>query len=137
MAHVIRVLAEAEDKIANERPFRTRIKKGQDDPSLSAGPWVTHSYGFLPKRLHDDVAGSRYVVWSYDTPIAWVRQDGTNVVPNVGYSPTTGQHQAMARTAWGLPHMWRDPEPREVVKIPTTDVLYGKARRLRSGGLDG
>lgn len=137
MAHVIKVLAEAEDKIANERPFRTRIKPGMDHPSLSGGPWVENSYGLLPKRLHDDVAAARYVVWSYDTPIAWVREDGTNVAPNVGYSITTGQHQAMARTAWGLPHQWRDPEPREVVKVPPTHERYGVPRRLRSGGLDG
>ena len=40
-----------------------------------------------------------YVVWSYQTPIAWVDADGTVTVPDQRYSVTTTQHQGQCR-AW-------------------------------------
>jgi hypothetical protein len=40
-----------------------------------------------------------YVVYSYDTPIAWVTLAGEVVIPDVRYSATTSQHQAAARRA--------------------------------------
>lgn len=40
-----------------------------------------------------------YVLWSYQTPIAWVDADGTVTVPDVTYSPTTTIQQNKAR-AW-------------------------------------
>jgi len=46
-----------------------------------------------------------YVIYSYDTPIAWhVPNDGDDggerwVVPEVRYSPTTSRHQNLVRTA--------------------------------------
>jgi hypothetical protein len=43
--------------------------------------------------------GISYVVFSYATPIAWVRTDGVTVIPEVAYSLTTTRHQNMCR-AW-------------------------------------
>lgn len=43
--------------------------------------------------------GVSYVVYSYATPIAWVRMDGETVIPDVGYSVTTTRHQNLCR-AW-------------------------------------
>lgn len=102
MAHVVSTMAEAEEKIKNEEPFRL---KGwtRGVPTLSASPWITHQYGALPEHYQHDVMAARYVVWSYETPIAWVRPDGTKVVPDVGYSPTTSQHQMAVMSAWDLP----------------------------------
>jgi hypothetical protein len=99
--HVVATLREAEEKIEKQRPFRLR---GWTDgvPTLSAGPWVTDSFGELPVNYHEDVNTAHYVVWSYDTPIAWVRTDGTRVLPDVGYSATTGQHQYTVKAAWDI-----------------------------------
>jgi hypothetical protein len=60
-------------------------------------------FGALPEGYRPQVAQARYVVWSYFTPIAWVNQDGTKTVPDVGYSATTGQHQMLVMSAWDLP----------------------------------
>jgi hypothetical protein len=54
--------------------------------------------GQLPREhanafMLDHMTGITYVVWSYDTPIAWVRKDGTVVEPDVRYSRTTSKHQ--------------------------------------------
>jgi hypothetical protein len=56
--------------------------------------------GRLPREhanafMMDHLAGIAYVVWSYGTPIAWVRKDGTVVKPDVRYSRTTSKHQGM------------------------------------------
>lgn len=53
-----------------------------------------------------------YVVWSYDTPIAWAwpghgrsgEQPAGAYVPPVRYSLTTNAHQSIAHTALGLGH---------------------------------
>ncbi len=39
----------------------------------------------------------RYTVKSYDTPIAWVLNDGTVIIPSVKYSVTTTNHQSLCR----------------------------------------
>lgn len=43
-----------------------------------------------------------YVVMSYSTPIAWVLEDGTKVVPDDSYSQTTTRQQRAVRRAWGM-----------------------------------
>jgi len=97
---------EAETRIRNEEPFRTAFSKPPyvpvKVPRLSGGPSAEGSYGFLPKKLRADVDRARYVVKSYETPIAWIREDGTTCVPDIGYSPTTGEHQYMVKAAWKL-----------------------------------
>lgn len=42
----------------------------------------------------DHLAGITYVVWSYDTPIAWVRDDGTVYRVSQRFSATTSRHQS-------------------------------------------
>lgn len=41
--------------------------------------------------------GLSYVVFSYATPIAWVRRDGVVVIPDVKYSATTSRGQHLCR----------------------------------------
>ena len=50
-------------------------------------------------RSDREFPGISYVVYSYNTPIAWVRNDGETIIPDVGYSVTTTRHQGLCR-AW-------------------------------------
>lgn len=93
---MVSTLAQVQEKIKNEEPFRLR-------DTFMGGVWITGQYGSLPAQYHPEVARARFVVWSYETPIAWVTDDGTKVVPDVGYSLTTGQHQMAVMSAWDLP----------------------------------
>ena len=43
--------------------------------------------------------GVDYVIYSYSTPIAWLRGDGNWFMPVAGYSPTTTRHQNTIRAA--------------------------------------
>lgn len=52
-----------------------------------------------PKLDLYDTWGPLYVVYSYNTPIAWVKYDGTVVIPDLRYSVTTAHHQNVCR-AW-------------------------------------
>lgn len=99
-------LADAQVSIKNELPFKMgRVYEGQ--PTFSGGPWLGSphpgSFGALPEGYRDQVVRSRYTVWSYWTPIAWVNQDGTKTVPDVGYSDTTSQHVMTVMSAWDMP----------------------------------
>jgi hypothetical protein len=50
-------------------------------------------------RIDETAARIRYVVYSYATPIAWVRDNGEWVVPAEKYSATTSRHQSIVRLA--------------------------------------
>lgn len=112
-----------------------------------SGPAV--SLGHLPAKYHASIREAVYVVYSYDTPIAWVMevQHGadpyTYVVPNVGYSPTTGQHQYAVLEAWAEARRrqgqskWQMDGRRTVIRVPGNAEVYGQERRLRAGGMDG
>lgn len=88
---------EATEKIENELPFRNRNATLVGGPS---GPMIT--LGELPEQYHEDVRDARYVVYSYETPIGWVTRSGQRIVPDVGYSLTTSQHQYTVAHAWGI-----------------------------------
>jgi hypothetical protein len=96
MKHVVN-LTEAEEKIKNLESFRTASFTLSGGPAIIGG-----THGHLPEELRADVEAAAYVVESFDTPVGWVRQDGTKVVPDVGYSLTTGQHQYLTADAWGI-----------------------------------
>lgn len=126
---------EAEQKIKNLAPFRNRsgalrgVENGADE------------FGLLPERWWNPASDAVYVVYSYRTPIAWVTADGARVIPDIGYSPITGEHQLAVKTAWhGTEWTGGGLTPargREVVPVPATHELRGKDRRLRRGGIDG
>jgi hypothetical protein len=125
----LRTLAEAEDAIKNRQQFVMR-----DTLSGTAG-W-TGIQGFLPEEYLESIKSATYVVLSYGTPIAWIDELGKAVVPDVGYSPTTGQHQYLA--AHALDVDFRPARGRKIVDIPKNDVApWGAPRRLRRGGIDG
>lgn len=59
-----------------------------------------HDLGEMPTEwrntfMIDHMCGISYVVWSYGTPIAWVRKNGQIVKPDVTYSLTTSKHQGI------------------------------------------
>lgn len=122
-------------------PDGTRVWSGH------SGPAVT--FGHLPRKYHASAREAVYVVYSYGTPIAWAVevQHGENpytyVVPDVGYSPTTGQHQDACLEAWEAAlrrqgTYRRGPaRGRDVVRVPGNAEVYGLAIRARRGGIDG
>lgn len=85
---------EAEQKIRDLKEFRNQ--KG----TLRGVKDGAEEFGRLPKRWWNPAQDAEYVVYSYRTPIAWVTADGERVVPDIGYSSTTGQHQYTVKDAW-------------------------------------
>jgi hypothetical protein len=84
------------DALVNREPFVT-------SGALSATV-EEHGSGWNSGRLtgddldrwkSDSKTGSLYVVWSYATPIAWVRSDGEVYRVSQRFSPTTSKHQGM------------------------------------------
>lgn len=137
-------------RIANLQPFLSVVKlpDGTRVWSGLTGPAVW--YGHLPRKYHDGVRQAAYVVYSYETPIAWMVEVDLPgdpcryYLPDVSYSPTTGQHQYAVRDAWsdnlrrqGVYPSLGHGRGREVVRVPGNAVVYGRERRLRSGGMDG
>ena len=65
--------------------------------------WIDHGkisvwdYVFL--RSDRNYYGIDYVIYSYDTPIAWRRGDGEWAMPAADYSVTTKRHKATIRAA--------------------------------------
>jgi hypothetical protein len=99
---VLSRLDDATNMIKAEQPFRTSVSGKATVPSFSATVGGADYLGNLPDEYHDDAIAARYVIYSYYTPVGWIRQDGTKVVPDIGYSLTTGQHQYRVLHAWGI-----------------------------------
>lgn len=81
-------------------------RKVSTSGSLRADVWE-QPYAPSPGRLDDSEArrleadaqlGITYVVWSYATPIAWVRADGTVYHVEQRFSVTTSRQQGTIRT---------------------------------------
>lgn len=64
------------------------------------GQMPEHAYNTL-ERLHR-TRGINYVVWSYQTPIAYRTTDGCWHIPNVRYSNTTSRQQGLVMTVAGV-----------------------------------
>lgn len=128
---VASTLDEAEEFIRREQPFRLR---GSGAPSLWATTEAPTYFGKIPPQHSVGAESADYWVFSYTTLIGWMTE-GEPTVPDVGYSPTTGQHQYLVAGAWGLD--FRPARGRTTVEIPRNHTQYGRPRRLRSGGMDG
>jgi len=99
MRTIARTLDEAGQMIAARQPFRMR---GQSDPPTLWATTEPPSYlGHLPPEYAESLTTADYVVISYSTPIAW-ENDGEITLPDVGYSPTTSQHQYTVKDAWEI-----------------------------------
>jgi hypothetical protein len=117
----VRTLAQAQEEIKHRCPFRM-------SDTLHATEGWNGARGHLPwPDYRDSIKDAPYVVISYGTPIAWITQDGREVIPDVGYSATTGQHQMTVQAAWG----W-------VVRYPARGrPLRPAGGGPRRGGIDG
>lgn len=63
-----------------------------------AGP--PGSFGQLPEDYREDAEQADYVVYSYNTPIAWKNaKTGRWTAPGTKYSTTTSRHQSKIATA--------------------------------------
>jgi len=88
--------------------------------TYTSDDFAPNYYGGQLPREHLDAliaahkAGTVYVVFSYETPIAWYSEhNNTWTIPNVKYSITTTQHQGQvylgasrATTTSGTVHTW-------------------------------
>lgn len=87
---------------------------------LKPGPYAVGlaPKGYLPAawKVRFAFDNPTYVVYSYGTPIAWVADDGREVVPYVRYSNSTARHQTEARMGMDTVNWWklREPAPYEV-----------------------
>ncbi len=131
MRRVASTLDEAAEFIRQGKPFRLR---GSGQPTLYATTEAPGHLGKIPSHKSIGSGAADYWVFSYDTLIAWVTE-GEPTVPDVGYSPTTGQHQYLVAHALGVDFC--PARGRPTVAIPRNDSLYGRPRRLRRGGMDG
>lgn len=136
-------------RIAAMQPFESVGKLPDGTRRWSGRNGPAQDMGHLPVKYHSSAREAVYVVYSYGTPIAWVVELDLEVgdpyrytVPDVGYSPTTGQHQYEVLEAWA-DHLKRQgtyrrfpARGRETVTVPGNDEVYGKVRRLRAGGID-
>lgn len=73
------------DAMRNLTPFETH--------GSLRGTRHRSTFGRLPRAYWDAAAAATYLVFSYDTPIAWRNPDGTWTCPHVKYSVTTSKHQ--------------------------------------------
>jgi len=89
-------------KIAEQEAFDGNSMCGRENPD---GTYQNSGriYGDAAVlwRIDQDARRIRYVVYSYATPIAWVRENGEWVVPAEKYSATTSRHQSIVRMAVG------------------------------------
>jgi len=72
-----------------------RGRKVEDAAGIDTGrmplPWA--------ETFRDQEMEIKFIVWSYDTPIAWLLDTGEWVVPQHDYSPTTTKHLGTVRRA--------------------------------------
>lgn len=82
--------------LAERIDFKTggALRGALHDPTRIGG------FGQLDPKYWNEVQASTYIVWSYETPIAWYNAlEGTWTMPDRKYSVTTSNHQGRIRTA--------------------------------------
>lgn len=78
--------------------WQSRAPFENTNRTLYSGTYA-YTYGMLPQEWRDKLEEAQengdvtYIVFSFETPIAWVLKDGTEVKPPVKYSVTTSKHQ--------------------------------------------
>lgn len=92
---------QAEAKIADLEDFQGTNWRGTTDKTdVYFGKLEGQDYQDFQTAWTDGTLV--YVVMSWYTPIAWVLEDGTRVVPQRRYSKTTTRQQRAVRRAWGM-----------------------------------
>ena len=89
--------------LANREPFRTRGSLKGETPDAAWLFAFASGYGRLPRDWARTLSARRhlitYVVYSYQTPIAWHDSEAGWIVPDERYSITTSRHQSTVRAA--------------------------------------
>lgn len=135
--------------IRERTPFRTAIRKTSYGTFISMSghahePMAPRELGHLPHQYREHVRMAEFVVYSYDTPIAWwsrvprdthdleyveawLRGDeGQWFMPQVRYTTTTTQHFSEVHTALGGYGSHRTSWQREN-QIPYVSLRYDDA----------
>lgn len=86
------------------------------------------TFGDLPEEYRADFGDAEYAVWSYETPIGWMRRDGSLFMPPVRYSLTTTQHQYLLARAWGIPFDTTESARKGKGRTPYTRGWQGAPR---------
>lgn len=85
------------------RPFSNSTGSVKGHPFKRASHGYVTPFGQLPERFTDSVWEADYVIWSYQTPIAWhvpaAANPGRWIMPDVTYSVTTSMQQGEIRLA--------------------------------------
>ena len=70
---------------------------------LTRGSMSIETFRKFVRELEDtrNANGNMYVVFSYETPIAWSQLSGGVYVPAQGYTQTTARHQTVVRCVAG------------------------------------
>lgn len=70
---------------------------------LTRGAMSMETFREFVRELEDtrNANGNMYVVFSYETPIAWSQLSGGVYVPAQGYTQTTARHQTVVRCVTG------------------------------------
>lgn len=79
------------------RPLRERLQFSTNG-ALTGVQGAPRTYGELPVKYRYSAAKADYVVYSFDTPIAWHTAAGWRMPP-VSYSPITSRHQSKINMA--------------------------------------
>jgi hypothetical protein len=87
------------------KAFSNHTKFANSTGSLRGVVGAPRDVGRLDKTHRESVKLASYVIYSYETPIAWAIEDETTglferVMPDESYSPTTDAHQSLVKTAW-------------------------------------
>ena len=88
------------------------FKNGEDFTTSGALKGVANPLWVYPGRMSNSdgaaahaahyLIGIDYVIYSYDTPIAYRTNDGKWAIPDAKYSVTTSKHQSTIRYAVSL-----------------------------------
>lgn len=90
---------EAAPLIAKRQLFTNATKRENRRPGSFRGTATFLGRGHLPEQfLEPSLIAADYVVYSYDTPLAWHHNDVWHYA-SVAYSPTTSEHQHIVRIA--------------------------------------
>jgi hypothetical protein len=94
-------IREADRYIAEQNTFDAGSMRAEFFHATDGMPYWGHLDTAHLYLLRRDLQahGTLYVVYSYQTPIAWARVGGHLYVPDVRYSPTTTKHQNICRKA--------------------------------------
>lgn len=91
---------DADVPMRKQQDFRASALSGNN--RVLDGVHYAPTLGRLPDEYRASAMTARYVVFSYETPIAWVDATGAWVQPPTRYSVTTSKHQGVVRRVTGI-----------------------------------